>query len=235
MEHLDICSVHLPSFLSKKLKLIFIKYTDTVSWKEITYPHCILETVMPSEQLLLATNWFASTAVFIPSFNTDTITVVNTAQKYKLWVWVTVSVQQAFPAGAGEEFFHKKKVSGQLHFLHILPVASTHWTQDPLGSASSHLSAFQVLFQRNSKEPPSTHSVMCLLSISCQLLYSYSIQFLPPLVRVGCFILSIIVYLYPPDFLDLLVHLSFASLIDTITHLLFEGKGYFMHQSVLIG
>lgn len=85
MDHLDVSSVHLPSFPNKKLKLIFIKYTDTVSSKEITCPHSILETVMYFEQMLLEKKLFTLMAVYIISFNIHTITVVNTANKHKLW------------------------------------------------------------------------------------------------------------------------------------------------------
>lgn len=162
--------------------------------------------------------------------------MVNTAKKYKLWVSATVSVKQAFSGGPGEEVFHKKKKKflaspiPYLYYRWLLPTDLIPWAQ--------HLPIylyFKYSLQRKFKEPPSTHGLMSLLSILYQLIYSYSIQFLPPLVGVGCFIFPIIVYLYPPAFLDLSAYLSFASLINIIIHLLFEGKSYFMHWSVLIG
>lgn len=184
--------VHLPSFLSKKL--ILIKYTDTVPWKEITCPHSILETVMHFEQLLL-TNWFTSTAAYIPFSNTHAATVVNTAKIQPVGLGWLFLYNKPFWVGQVRNFSTKKFLGSSISYTYYQWLVPNEF-RFPEHSRFP-LIYFRYSFQRSPKNNSLFH---VLLSISCQLLYSYSTQFLPPLFGVGCFILPIIFSLYRPVF-----------------------------------
>lgn len=75
---------------------------------------------------------------------------------------------------------------------------------------------FGSSLQRKSRELPGTHTLTSLLSIICQLLCSYSTQFLPVWMALQSTSLLIIVFLYSPAFLSSSVLLPFASLIHSI-------------------
>lgn len=132
--------------------------------------------------------------------------MVSTANKYKLRVGGLSLYNKPFQVGQVRNFSKKKKKFWPAQFLTYTTSYFCPLSSDFLSTASSQLSVFQVLLSGKSKEPQVLVVLMSLLSISCQLLYSYAIEFLPPIPGWN--------WVFYPPYYCLLISLSLSKFVS---------------------
>lgn len=145
-------------------------------------------------------------AVYTTSFNIHTITAANTANKYKLGVGGLSLYNKPFQMEQILNLRKKKKVFGQLNFLHILPVPSIHWAQISWAQHLHNCLYSRYFFLGSPKNPQVLVVLMSLLSISCWLLCSHAIQFLPPILGWS--------WVFYPHYYCLLISASFSKFVS---------------------